>query len=193
MLLHEKLKDKKIFLASQSPRRQELLKGLGINFEIIKIEADESFPENLTHEKITEYISGNKALSIQNLTENQIVITADTLVWLENSVLGKPKDYKDAFQMIRNMSGKIHEVFTSVTIQSKDKSITFSEATEVVFDEFSDEEIDFYIQNFQPFDKAGAYGIQDWLGYAKIRKINGCYYNVMGLPLRKLYNELLLF
>lgn len=193
MLLHEKLKDKKILLASQSPRRQELLRGLGIDFEVIKTEADESFPENLIREKITEYISKSKAESIHDLTENQIVITADTLVWLENSVLGKPKDDEDAFEMIRKMSGKMHEVFTSVTLKSKEKSVTFSETTEVVFDDFSDEEIDFYIQNFKPLDKAGAYGIQDWLGYAKISKINGCYYNVMGLPLRKLYNALLEF
>jgi len=193
MLLHEKLKDKRVFLASQSPRRQELLKGLGIGFEIIKISADESFPEDLNREKITEYISRNKAEAIENLNENEILITADTLVWLENSVLGKPKDHNDAFSMIRNMSGKTHEVFTSVTLKSKEKSITFSEITEVTFDEFSDEEIEFYIRNFKPFDKAGAYGIQDWLGYVKISKINGCYYNVMGLPLRKLYSELLNF
>ncbi len=193
MLLLEKLKNKKILLASQSPRRQELLQGLGIDFEIIKIEADESFPENLTREKITEHISRNKAEAVQNLNQNEILITADTLVWLKNSILGKPKNEEDAFRMIRNMSGKSHEVFTSVTIKSKEKVITFSETTEVVFDDFSDEEIDFYIQNFKPFDKAGAYGIQDWLGYAKISKINGCYYNVMGLPLRKLYNALLEF
>lgn len=193
MLLHDKLKNKKILLASQSPRRQELLKGIGIDFEIIKINADESYPENLSREKITEYISKNKALSIQDLTENQIIITADTLVWFENVALGKPTDYKDAFQMIQKMSGKSHEVFTSVTIKSKEKSVTFSEATEVFFDEFTNEEVDFYIQNFQPFDKAGAYGIQNWLGYAKISRINGCYYNVMGLPLRKLYLELLEF
>jgi len=193
MLLHEKLKGKKIFLASQSPRRQELLKGLGIDFEIIKIETDESFPENLIREKITEHISYNKAKAIEIPNENEIIITADTLVWLDDSVLGKPKNYEEAFRMIRNMSGKTHEVFTSVTIQSKEKSVTFSDVTEVSFDEFSDEEIQFYIQNFKPYDKAGAYGIQDWLGYAKISKINGCYYNVMGFPLRKLYNELLTF
>lgn len=193
MLLHEKLNNKKILLASQSPRRQELLKGLELDFEIIKIDADESFPDNLTREKITEHISRNKSEAFRNLTENEILITADTLVWLNGSVLGKPKDYEEGFRMIQSMAGKTHEVFTSVTLKSKEKSVTFSETTEVSFDEFTNEEIGFYLRNFRPYDKAGAYGIQDWLGYAKISKINGCYYNVMGLPLRKLYNELLEF
>ena len=193
MLLQEKLKNKNLVLASQSPRRQELLKGLNIDFQIIKIDADESYPENLIREEITEFISKTKSEAYPNLKENEILITADTLVWLENEVLGKPKNKNEAFEMIRRMSGKTHEVFTSVTLRNTEKSVTFSETTEVSFDEFTDEEIDFYIRNFQPFDKAGAYGIQDWLGYAKISKINGCYYNVMGLPLRKLYNELLIF
>jgi septum formation protein len=193
MLLQEKLKNKKLILASQSPRRQELLKGLNPDFQIIKIEADESYPEELVREEITEFISKTKSEAYPNLNENEILITADTLVWLENEVLGKPKNENEAFDMIRRMSGKTHEVFTSVTLKSTQKSTTFSETTEVSFDEFTDEEIDYYIQNFQPFDKAGAYGIQDWLGFAKISKINGCYYNVMGLPLRKLYLELLEF
>lgn len=193
MLLQEKLFGKKILLASQSPRRQELLKGLGIDFEIVKIESDESFPEELNREEITEHISENKANAFRELNPNEILITADTLVWLNNKVLGKPKDHQDAFDMIAEMSDATHEVFTSVTLKSSEKIITFSETTEVVFDKFSEEEIHFYIENFKPFDKAGAYGIQDWLGYAKISKINGCYYNVMGLPLRKLYQELLFF
>lgn len=193
MLLQEKLFGKKILLASQSPRRQELLKGLGIDFEIVKIESDESFPEELNREEITEHISENKANAFRELNPNEILITADTLVWLNNKVLGKPKDYQDAFDMIAEMSDATHEVFTSVTLKSSEKTITFSETTEVVFDKFSEEEIHFYIENFKPFDKAGAYGIQDWLGYAKISRINGCYYNVMGLPLRKLYQELLFF
>lgn len=192
MLLQEKLNGKKILLASQSPRRQELLKGLGIDFEIVKIESDESFPEELNREEITEHISENKANAFRELNPNEILITADTLVWLNNKVLGKPKDYQDAFDMIAEMSDATHEVFTSVTLKSSEKTITFSETTEVVFDKFSEEEINFYIENFKPFDKAGAYGIQDWLGYAKISRINGCYYNVMGLPLHQLYKVLLL-
>ena len=193
MLLQEKFKNKKLILASQSPRRQELLKGLGIDFQVVQIDADENFPENLFGEEITEFISKTKSEAYPNLKENEILITADTLVWLENEVLGKPKNKNEAFEMIRKMSGKIHEVFTSVTLKSIEKSVTFSEVTQVSFDEFTDEEIHYYIQNYKPFDKAGAYGIQDWLGYAKISKINGCYYNVMGLPSRKLYNELLIF
>lgn len=192
MLLQEKLKDKKILLASQSPRRQELLKGLGIDFEIVKIESDESFPEELVREEITEHISENKANAFRNLNSNEILITADTLVWFNNKVLGKPQDYEDAFNMIAEMSDTTHEVFTSVTIKSIEKTLTFSETTEVTFDKFSEEEIHFYIEKFKPFDKAGAYGIQDWLGYAKISRINGCYYNVMGLPLHQLYKVLLL-
>lgn len=193
MLLQEKLDGKKILLASQSPRRQELLRGLGINFEIVKIEADESFPANLIREEITEHIAANKANAYAGLNKDEILLTADTLVWLNNKTLGKPKNYDDGFRMLRSMADSTHEVFTSVTIRSDEKSLTFSETTEVTFDEFSEEEIHYYLNHFKPFDKAGAYGIQDWLGYAKISRINGCYYNVMGLPLRKLYRELLGF
>ncbi len=189
-MLQERFKNKKILLGSQSPRRQELLKGLGLDFTIVKIDSDESFHSHLVREEITEFISKNKAEAYENLQPNEVLITADTLVWLDNLVIGKPRNKKDAFQMLEYMAGKIHEVFTSVTIKTMEKTTTFSEKTEVHFDEFTAEEINYYIKNFRPFDKAGAYGIQDWLGYAKISKINGCYYNVMGLPLRKLYLEL---
>lgn len=192
-MLHEKLNNKKVLLASQSPRRQELLKGLIPDFSIVKIETDESFPDDLKREEITEHISVNKADAFGELNPDEILITADTLVWLNNAVLGKPKDYDEAFKMLAEMSDVTHEVFTSVTLKSPEKTITFSETTEVTFDQFSEEEINYYIENFKPFDKAGAYGIQDWLGYAKISRINGCYYNVMGLPLRKLYQEFLVF
>ena len=192
-MLHEKFKNKNILLGSQSPRRLELLKGLGLEFSVVKIESDETYPHDLVREEITEHISKNKAEAYINLQSNEILITADTLVWLDNLVLGKPVDEEDAFQMIERMAGKTHEVFTSVTLKSTKKNITFSETTQVHLDEFTHEEIRYYIQNFKPFDKAGAYGIQDWLGYAKISNINGCYYNVMGLPLRKLYRELIEF
>ena len=192
-MLHEKFKNKNILLGSQSPRRLELLKGLGLEFSVVKIESDETYPHDLVREEITEHISKNKAEAYINLQSNEILITADTLVWLDNLVLGKPVDEEDAFQMIQRMAGKTHEVFTSVTLKSTKKNITFSETTQVHLDEFTHEEIRYYIQNFKPFDKAGAYGIQDWLGYAKISNINGCYYNVMGLPLRKLYRELIEF
>ena len=193
MLLQEKLADKKIILASQSPRRQELLHGLGIDFSIVKIDADESYPAELSGEKITEFISASKANAYQNLKENEILITADTLVWLDGEVLGKPKNYEDAFSMIRKMAGKTHEVFTSISLKSTEKLVTFSDCTAVQFAEISDEEIRYYLDNFQPYDKAGSYGIQDWIGYTKIIGIKGCYYNVMGLPLPKLYTELIDF
>lgn len=189
-MLQSKFSAQKFLLASQSPRRQELLKGLGIDFEIVKIQSNESYPSNLQRNEITEHISANKAKGYSDLKPNEILITADTLVWLNGEVLGKPKNKEEAFSMIQKLSGCIHQVFTSVTVTSTEKVITFSDATDVEFDEFSGEEINYYIENFNPFDKAGGYGIQDWLGYAKIKGIKGCYYNVMGLPLRKLYQVL---
>lgn len=189
-MLQDRFKNIKILLGSQSPRRQELLKGLGLDFSIVRIDTDETYPPDLVREEITEFISKNKSEAYENIQPDELLITADTLVWLDNLVIGKPKDEKDAFQMLEEMAGRIHEVFTSVTLRTMEKTTTFSEKTEVHFDEFTTKEIHYYIQNFKPFDKAGAYGIQDWLGFAKISKINGCYYNVMGLPLRKLYLEL---
>ncbi len=189
-MLQNQFKNKHFLLASQSPRRQELLKGLDIDFKIVQIETDESFPPHLVREEITEFISKNKSEAYGDLLPNEILITADTLVWLDNEILGKPQDYEEAVKMLRNLSDSTHEVFTSLTIRSVSDSQTFSETTEVSFDPISDEEIHYYLKTYKPFDKAGAYGIQDWLGYAKISRINGCYYNVMGLPLRKLYLEL---
>lgn len=189
-MLSKKFNQYKVLLGSKSPRRQELLKGLDIDFEIVSIDSDESYPLGIQREKITEHISLNKAKAYQNLKENELLVTADTLVWLEGEVLGKPDNSEEAYKMIRKLSGKTHQVFTSVTIKNSEKTITFSDTTDVEFDEFSDDEIKYYIDNFQPFDKAGAYGIQDWLGYTKIIGIKGCYYNVMGLPLRKLYKIL---
>jgi len=189
-MIQDKFKDKSILLASKSPRRQELLKGLGLNFTIINIDSDETYPPELQREKITEHISENKANAYPSLNPNELVITADTLVWLDGKMMGKPVDYDEAFQMIQQMSGKTHEVFTSVTLKTFEKTVTFSDTTQVQFDEISPEEINYYIENYKPFDKAGAYGIQEWIGYAKISQIQGCYYNVMGLPLRKLYLEL---
>ncbi len=192
-MLRDLLYTKKILLASQSPRRQELMKGLGIDFEVVKIETDESFPENLKREEITEFISNAKSAAFRDLKEGEILVTADTLVWLDNEILGKPNNYEDAVRMLEQLSDSTHEVLTSVTLRSTYRSVSFSETTEVHFDPISEEEIHFYLTTYKPFDKAGAYGIQDWLGYAKISRINGCYYNVMGLPLRKLYLELLEF
>lgn len=181
---------RKFLLASKSPRRQELLKGLGIDFEIVSIEADESYPDHLVREKITEFISNTKSKAFRELESEEILITADTLVWLNNEILGKPKNAEDAFQMIQKLSDSTHEVFTSVTIKSIRNNITFSDTTQVSFAPIDEMETRFYIENFKPFDKAGAYGIQDWLGFAKIQRIQGCYYNVMGLPLPKVYEVL---
>ncbi len=189
-MLREIYSDKKILLASQSPRRQELLKGLDIDFEIVKIEADESFPEHLVREEITEFISKTKSESFRPLDSDEILITADTLVWLENEILGKPKNQEEAIEMLSLLSDSTHEVFTSVTVKSIRNIITFSDTTQVTFSAISEDEINYYIENYKPFDKAGAYGIQEWIGFAKISRIQGCYYNVMGLPLHKLYSVL---
>lgn len=189
-MLNEIYTDRQFLLASQSPRRQELLKGLGIDFEVVSIDADESYPDHLVREEITEFISNTKSNSFRDLDLNEILITADTLVWLNNEILGKPKDGDDAFDMIQKLSDSTHEVFTSVTIKSVRNSITFSDTTEVRFASIDEDETRFYIDNFKPFDKAGSYGIQDWLGFAKITRIHGCYYNVMGLPLPKVYEVL---
>lgn len=189
-MILENLNDKKILLASKSPRRQELLKGLGISFEIVVVNCDETYPNHLKNEKITDFISETKAKSYSELKKNEILITADTLVALGDKILGKPKDEAHAFEMIKSLSQNTHQVYTSVSIKSTDQLITISDKTEVSFDFISDDEIYYYIENYKPMDKAGAYGIQDWLGFAKVSKINGCYYNVMGLPLNKLYHTL---
>lgn len=189
-MIQEKFQNTTILLASQSPRRQELLKGIGLDFFVVKVNSDETYPTELQREKITEHISLNKANAYSNLVKNELLITADTLVWLDGKIMGKPNNRVEAFEMIQEMSSKTHEVFTSVTLRSIEKTITFSEVTEIQFDKISTEETNFYIDNFQPYDKAGAYGIQEWIGYTKIAQIKGCYYNVMGLPLRKLYLEL---
>lgn len=189
-MLNELYADRKYLLASKSPRRQELLKGLGIDFDIVSIDADESYPEHLVREEITEFISNTKSESFRELNSEEILITADTLVWLNNEILGKPKDAEEAFEMIQKLSDSTHEVFTSVTIKSIRNTMTFSDTTEVTFAQINEDEIRYYIENHRPFDKAGAYGIQEWIGYAKITRIHGCYYNVMGLPLPKLYQVL---
>lgn len=189
-MILENLKDKKILLASKSPRRQELLKALGISFEIVVVNCDETYPNHLKNEKITDFISETKAKAYSELKKNEILITADTLVVLDDQILGKPKNEAHAFEMIKSLSQNTHQVYTSVSIKSIDQLITISDKTEVSFDFISDDEIYYYIENYKPMDKAGAYGIQDWLGFAKVSKINGCYYNVMGLPLNKLYHTL---
>ncbi|MGB3452286.1 MAG: Maf family nucleotide pyrophosphatase [Moheibacter sp.] len=189
-MLDQKLKNKKILLASKSPRRRELLASLGIDFEIVIIKSDEAYPSELKREKITEYIAVEKSDVYGKLNLDEILITADTIVWFNDQKIGKPKDKNDAFEMLSELSGNTHEVFTSVCVRTDSKKICFSETTEVDFDFASDEEILYYIENFNPLDKAGSYGIQDWFGFTKVLGIRGDYYNVMGLPVRKLYQVL---
>ena len=194
MLLHQKLSGKELILASKSPRRQFLLKELGLEFKIKDLDVDETFPEKLTREAIPLFLSKLKAEEAsKTLEENQIMITADTIVWLGKEVLNKPKDEKEAKTMLTRLSGHMHEVITAVSINSIKKSNSFYVVTEVYFKSLTEEEINFYVDTFKPFDKAGAYGIQEWIGYMGVDKINGSYFNVMGLPLKELYEELLYF
>ena len=190
-LLIEKLKDKNIILASQSPRRRELLAGLGLEFSTISLDIDESFDREVYKaNQITEYLSAKKANAYSDLKANDIIITSDTTVWANDESLEKPEDREDAYRMIKALSNRTHSVYTSVTIKSLEKEVTFTDETKVTFTELSDEEIYFYIDQYKPFDKAGAYGIQEWIGYIGVEKIEGSYFNVMGLPVQKLYKEL---
>jgi len=184
----------RIILASRSPRRQQLLKDLGLTFEVVGIDYDESFPENLNGEDAAIYLAKGKSNSFRNkLSDNEIVITADTIVWCNNQALGKPVDYEDARRMIHELSGNTHEVITGVNLLSAKKEVAFCESTIVTFEKLSDEEIDFYIHEFKPFDKAGAYGIQEWIGIAACNRIEGSYFNVVGLPVQRVYTELIDF
>jgi septum formation protein len=190
-MITDSLNKYRIILASRSPRRQQLLKQLGIRFEVIIKDYDESYPENLSGKEIAIYLARQKARSFRNeISDNEIIITADTIVWCNNRVLGKPADKKEARQMLKDLSGNSHEVITGVSLLSASKERTFSVSTKVIFDNLSDEEIDYYIERFSPYDKAGAYGIQEWIGLAACSRIEGSYFNVVGLPVQKLYKEL---
>lgn len=188
------LTDKKIILASKSPRRRELLAGLNIPFEVIIHEIDEVFPDGLSMEEIPVYLAKLKALPFDDeLRDDTLVITADTIVWIDGTVLGKPDDYEHAAVMLRQLSGKKHVVVTGVCLTSKEKQVAFSATTDVYFKDLSDSEIDYYLNNYHPYDKAGSYGVQEWIGYIAIERIEGSYFNVMGLPVQRLYEELLKF
>jgi septum formation protein len=181
----------RIILASRSPRRQQLLHETGLEFDVLIKEYPETYPEGLDGRLIAEYISLQKALSLKNdLSENEIAITADTIVWCKNKVLGKPIDYNDAIKILREISGNTHEVITGVTLISIAREKTFSVSTRVTFDAFSDEDIKYYVDTFSPYDKAGAYGIQEWIGLVSCSGIEGSYFNVVGLPVHTLYKEL---
>ncbi|MDM1299104.1 septum formation protein Maf [Empedobacter falsenii] len=194
MLLTEKLKDTNIILASQSPRRKELLAGLGLKFSTISLDIDETFDRNeFKKEQITEYLSAKKAKAYTDIQPNDLIITSDTTVWVDDESLEKASNREEAYEMIKKLSGKTHSVYTSVTIRSLEKEVTFSDETQVTFADLTDEEIYFYIDNYKPFDKAGAYGVQEWIGYIGVDNMNGSYFNVMGLPTHKLYKELVKF
>lgn len=180
-----------IILASQSPRRQQLLKELGLEFTISIKEVDEFYPQHLQREEIPVYLAQLKAKAFENsISENQLVITADTIVWLNNQVLGKPADYDDAYKMLQSLSGNTHTVYTGVCLKSLQKETSFWAQTHVHFKELSHNEITYYLNTHKPYDKAGAYGIQEWIGYIGIEHIEGSYFNVMGLPVQKLYEQL---
>ena len=189
----DNLEKYKVILASGSPRRRELMAGLGVNYEVrILPDVDESYPDTLQGEEIPLYIAKEKADAyIPMMQPNELIITADTIVWLDGKVLGKPRDREDALQMLRTMSGRTHEVFTGVCITSTDWQRSFTAQTEVRFATLSEDEIIYYVDNFKPMDKAGAYGVQEWIGFIGVENISGSYYNIMGLPVQKLYRELL--
>lgn len=179
-----------LILASNSPRRKDLLSGAGFDFETHTVFVDEDFPDTLAATKIAEYLAKKKGKAYPEIFSSHIIITADTTVVLGDKVLNKPADHEEAFDMIRSLSGKKHEVITGVSITSPDKNISFSDVTTVHFCELTDEEINHYIRQFKPYDKAGAYGIQEWIGLIAITSLEGCYYNVMGLPIRRIYQIL---
>ncbi len=190
-MLKEKLANYNVILASGSPRRHQFLKDLEIPFTIDVKEVDEVYPKELKGVAITDYLADLKSKAFTNLNDNDLLITSDTIVWLENEALGKPKDATEAFEMLRRLSGKQHQVMTSISIKNPNFQIITNDTTNVYFKELSDEEIHYYIETYQPFDKAGAYGIQEWIGFIGIVKLEGSYFNVMGLPVQKLYKELL--
>ena len=188
----DNLKKYRIILASASPRRRELLGGVDLDFEVrVLPDIDESFPESLQGGEIPLHISRKKADAYRAVMgDDELVITADTIVWLDGVALGKPVDEADARRMIRDMSGKTHSVFTGVTITTKEVQRSFVAQSDVTFASLTDEEIEYYVAKYRPMDKAGAYGVQEWIGYIGITNINGSYFNVMGLPVQRLYNEL---
>jgi septum formation protein len=190
-MLREKLKNYNLILASASPRRQQFFKDLNIDFTIQLKQVDEIYPQELKGAGITDYLADLKSKAFINLSEKDLLITSDTIVWLENKALGKPKDTDDAFKMLRALSGKKHEVITSISIKRRHSQKIINDTTIVSFKEITDEEIKYYIKNYNPLDKAGAYGIQEWIGYVAIEKIEGSYFNVVGLPVHKLYEELM--
>jgi nucleoside triphosphate pyrophosphatase len=185
--------NRQYILGSASPRRRELLKGLDIEFNSVSINADESISSEMALDEIPEILAKRKSRAYGQLEPNQVLITADTVVILEGEVINKPEDAEDSRKMLSSLSGKEHLVISGVYLRSNEKELSFSSKTRVRFEPLSSVEIDYYLAQYNPSDKAGSYGIQDWIGYIAISEIQGCYYNVMGLPLNKLYRELCAF
>ena len=193
-MLQNFFQKKHLILASGSPRRKLLLEDMGLDFEIRLKNIEEFYPDHLKGSEISEYLAKVKASPFhEELKENDLLITADTIVWLEGKALGKPEDKKEATAMLKKLSGKTHAVISSVALTSIEKQVIISDLTHVKFKNLSDEEIKYYIDHFKPFDKAGAYGIQEWIGYIGIEKIEGSYFNVVGFPVQKFYEALCKF
>lgn len=192
--MDSKLNNYHLILASKSPRRQQLLKDIGVDFEIRLKEVDEIYPPTLKGKEVALFLSDLKASAFKNnIQANEVLLTSDTIVCLGEKILGKPKNREHAIEMLGELSGKKHEVITAVTLTSATKQHSFAVSTEVYFKPLTIEEITYYIDNYQPYDKAGSYGIQEWIGYIGIEKIVGSYFNVMGLPVKEVYEELISF
>ncbi|MCP3928921.1 MAG: septum formation protein Maf [Bacteroidetes bacterium] len=185
------LLQRKILLASKSPRRSQLLKEAGFTFEVVSLNVDESYPNDMPVDEVAEFLARKKArAAVGYIKENEIVLAADSVVILGETIFGKPTDYQDAVKILRALSGKMHRVITGVCLKTKEKERSFSGLSKVFFDELSEEEIEYYIKNYHPYDKAGAYAIQEWIGLCKIKKIEGTYSNIMGLPVQIVYEEI---
>lgn len=192
-MMNAALKNYCVVLGSQSPRRKELLQSLGIPFKMASLSVEELYPKNLKAEEITEYLCKLKAEAYPFEEEKEILITSDTIVWFNDTPLGKPKSRGEAIAMLTQLSNAVHEVITSVCLKSRDKEVIFTDKAKVYFSCLTKQEILYYIDNFKPFDKAGSYGIQEWIGYIGIERIEGNFYTIMGLPTQKIYENLKLF
>ncbi len=191
-MLVEKLKNYHLILASGSPRRQLFFKELGLDFEIRLKEINEVYPTHLKGSEITDYLSKLKAQSfIDELNDNDVLITADTIVWMDGKAIGKPKNKQESIKMLKKLSNRTHQVISSFCITSSSNQIVVNDTTHVTFSDLNTSEINYYIDKFKPFDKAGSYGIQEWIGYIGIEKIEGSYFNVMGFPIQKFYQTIL--
>ena len=189
-MLQEKLANYRLILASKSPRRQQFFKDLALNFTIVTKEVAEIYPPELQGVQITDFLADLKSKPFQ-LSENDLLITSDTIVWFNNQALGKPKNKQEAYDMLRALSNNKHEVITSISIKTSTTQKIINDSTTVYFKALTEDEITYYINNYNPYDKAGAYGIQDWIGFIAVNKIEGSYFNVAGLPVHKLYKELM--